>query len=95
MTITAKQEESQCVITVSDTGIGISEEALPKIFTRFFRADASRHEPGFGLGLPLVKAIVDFYNGKITVESSPNHGTTFTVNLPLPKRPYKAYQRNN
>ena len=85
VTITAKQEESQCVITVSDTGIGISEEALPKIFTRFFRADASRHEPGFGLGLPLVKAIVDFYHGTVVCSSVVGQGTSFTVVLPLAK----------
>ena len=85
VTIIATQEESQCVITISDTGIGISEEALPKIFPRFFRADASRHEPGFGLGLPLVKAIVDFYHGTVVCSSVVRQGTSFTVVLPLTK----------
>ncbi len=70
-------------ITVSDSGVGIAESDRKRIFERFFRADPSRHEPGFGLGLPLVKAVVDFYHGEISVDSSPGRGSTFSIRLPI------------
>ena len=65
-----------------DSGIGISANDLPRIFNRHFRADASRHERGFGLGLALVKSIVDGCGGDIACASEPGRGTTFTVRLP-------------
>ena len=68
-------------ITVSDTGCGIAASDLPYIYNRFFRADASRTRPGNGLGLALVHAIVTAYGGKITVDSAPGRGSTFTVRL--------------
>ena len=69
-------------LSVSDTGIGMSPETASRIFERFYRADESRHGPGFGLGLSLVKAIVDSYGGDIRCTSVPGKGTTFTVELP-------------
>ena len=73
---------SNLILSVSDTGIGMSPETASRVFERFYRADESRHEPGFGLGLSLVKAIVDSYGGEIRCTSSLGHGTTFTVELP-------------
>lgn len=67
---------------VSDTGPGIPADALPRIYDRFYRADPSRHEPGFGLGLALVHAVVTSYHGSIVCDTVPGHGTTFTVTLP-------------
>jgi len=74
----------ELVIRVSDTGMGIPKEALPKIFERFYRV----HRPGTqiqgtGLGLAIVKEIVMMHNGRIEVESEADRGTTFTVFLPL------------
>jgi heavy metal sensor kinase len=71
-------------IDVSDTGIGIPPEDLPKLFTRFYRADSpqSREVNGVGLGLSIVQAIVYQHGGRLTVQSQPGHGTTFTVFLP-------------
>ena len=69
-------------LSVSDTGIGMTPETASRVFERFYRADESRHESGFGLGLSLVKAIVDFYRGNIRCDSAPGEGTTFTVELP-------------
>ncbi len=69
-------------ISVSDTGCGIAEGDIPHIFQRFWRADSSRHLPGNGLGLALVKAIVTSYGGTIACESKPGEGTRFTVRLP-------------
>ena len=57
-------------------------EIVSRVFERFYRADESRHEPGFGLGLSLVKAIVNSYGGEILCTSAPGKGTTFTVELP-------------
>jgi signal transduction histidine kinase len=72
-------------ITVSDTGIGIPEESLPRIFDRFYRVDKarSRDQGGSGLGLSIVKAITTMHNAEIDVDSEPGKGTTFTVTVPL------------
>ncbi len=70
-------------ISVSDSGIGIPENELYKIFNRFYRIDKSRHKPGFGLGLSISKSIVEAHKGRIEVQSTSNLGTTFIVLLPL------------
>lgn len=73
------------IIEVSDTGIGISQEDLPNIFERFYRADESRTRVtgGSGVGLAIVKAAVDAHGGKITVESVKGEGSTFRIILPF------------
>ncbi len=70
------------VITISDTGIGISEEEVPKIWNRLYRGDQSRSQRGLGLGLSLVKAVVQAHNGRIEVSSDPGVGSLFTLYLP-------------
>jgi len=71
--------------SVQDSGIGISSEDLPHIFDRFFRVKgkATRHITGSGLGLALVKEVVDAHQGYIDVNSTPEVGTTFTLSFPL------------
>jgi len=81
--VSLSTDNHKMTLAVSDTGIGMSDEVRQKAFLRYYRADDSRHETGFGLGLPLVKAIVDFYHGEITCESAVGKGTTFTVTFSL------------
>jgi signal transduction histidine kinase len=69
-------------ISVADTGIGISAQDLPRIFSRFYRCDPSRSAPGAGLGLSLARAIARAHGGDIAVASRPAEGSTFTVMLP-------------
>jgi two-component system, OmpR family, sensor kinase len=78
-------ENAEAVLRVEDSGIGIEPEALPHIFERFYRAEPSRSKQvaGVGLGLALVKWIVDQHHGRIQGESQPGQGSCFTVWLPL------------
>lgn len=73
-------------ISVEDTGIGIKENDLERIFERFYRADTSRNTEGTGLGLSIAKAIIDAHGGKIRAESHAGRGSCFTVTLPLIER---------
>jgi len=68
-------------ITVKDTGIGISEKDMPRVFERFYRCDPSRSEAGIGLGLSFARAIARAHGGDITVSGEPNKGSTFTITL--------------
>jgi len=69
-------------ITVSDTGIGIPEEEHALIWQRLFRSRNARHEKGLGLGMSIVKAIVDAHGGRITFTSAVGQGSTFVLTLP-------------
>ncbi len=71
-------------LRVVDTGIGIAEDELPRVWERLFRGDRSRSEKGLGLGLSLVKAIVEAHGGSVNVSSAVGAGTTFTLRFPLP-----------
>jgi signal transduction histidine kinase len=86
VTLGLKSSDQEAVLVVSDTGRGIPMEDIPFIFERFFRhsrTTSDRTASGFGLGLSIVKWIVDSHGGKIEVTSTPGLGTTFTVRLPL------------
>jgi signal transduction histidine kinase len=82
--INTRQQGSEVVIEVCDTGIGISRDNLPFIFDEFFRvkSDQTRHIGGTGLGLPIAKRIIEAHNGRIQVDSELGKGTTFTIFLP-------------
>jgi two-component system, OmpR family, sensor histidine kinase SenX3 len=82
--VTGGFEDSEVVIRISDTGIGIPEAKLPRIFERFYRVDKARSKEtgGTGLGLSIVKHVAENHGGRVAVESTPGEGSTFTVYLP-------------
>jgi len=82
--LAAKALDDSIEITVSDSGVGIPKEALPKMFNKFYQADpsAKRKYGGTGLGLYICKGIIEAHNGTITVESEVGKGTTFTIRIP-------------
>ena len=79
--VTVGLEDGQAVLSVRDTGVGISPDELPRIWDRLFRGDSSRTERGLGLGLSFVRAIVEAHGGTVEVQSEPGSGSTFTVRL--------------
>ncbi len=81
--IRGKKTPQQIEITVRDYGIGMSKDALDKAFGKFWQADSSRASEGNGLGLPLVKRIVELSGGGIEVKSEEGKGTLFKVSLPV------------
>ena len=82
--VTMKKEEDQVILTVKDTGIGIPEDVQERVFERFYRVEGSRSKQngGSGLGLSIVKHIVEQHRGNISLTSRLNEGTTIEVQLP-------------
>ena len=79
-------EGRNAVIRISDSGPGISSRDIPHIFDRFYRVDQSRSKAkvsGFGLGLSIVKRIVELHHGSVNVSSEIGHGSIFIVKLPI------------
>jgi signal transduction histidine kinase len=83
--ITLRVNDHSALVDIKDQGIGISDNDVPRIFDRFYRADESRSKmitQGYGLGLSVAKKIVDIHKGSIDVKSESGKGTTFTITLP-------------
>lgn len=81
--IEASRGQQEVIITVRDTGVGISHEELDKIWERLYRGDQSRTQRGLGLGLSLVNAVVGAHRGYVRVSSEPGAGSAFIVSLPV------------
>ena len=84
VTVEAREDASAVRITVRDSGVGVADDELPYIWDRLYRSERTRHERGLGLGLSLVRAIVEAHGGHVEVESRLDAGSTFTVALPRP-----------
>ncbi|SCF30202.1 HAMP domain-containing sensor histidine kinase [Micromonospora chokoriensis] len=84
VTISARATDTEAVVSVTDTGSGISAEDLPRVFDRFWRAEKSRSRQtgGSGLGLAIVRQLIEAHGGTVTATSVPSHGSTFTLRLP-------------
>jgi signal transduction histidine kinase len=79
--ITARKDQHLAIVDFTDTGMGIPPEEQPRIWERLYRGDKSRSQRGLGLGLSVVKAVVQAHHGDIQVKSSPGEGSTFTLTL--------------
>ena len=82
ITISATRDDSMVRIVVQDTGVGLSEAELPRLFERFYKADRARRSDGTGLGLAIAKHIVQAHGGSIWAESRPGQGAEFSFTLP-------------
>ena len=85
VSVARDRTKNEVLIAVQDTGIGIAKEDIPRVFSRFWRSDASRERVsgGLGVGPSLTKEIIEKHNGSISVESEPGKGTTFTLHIPI------------
>jgi signal transduction histidine kinase len=83
VTLSAAARDGAVTLVVTDTGIGIPPEYLPRVFDRFFRIPGHSEETGTGLGLAIVKEIVTAHGGAVTCDSEPEKGTTFRITLPI------------
>lgn len=81
--ITVDNEENNITISIKDSGMGISEDEILSIWDRLFRSTRSRNEPGLGLGLSMVKAIITAHKGSVVVKSKLHEGSTFIISIPL------------
>lgn len=94
--LTVGVRDRKAVLEVTDTGIGIPPEALPRVFERFFRVDKarSREQGGAGLGLSIVKSICTAHQGRVEATSSPGQGSCFRVELPLVSPPVNNHHNH-
>ena len=92
VTVSVSTKDSKAVLEVTDNGVGIPPEALPRIFDRFFRVDKARSRElgGAGLGLSIVKSICAAHHGRVEANSTPGQGSHFRVELPLASAPTSA-----
>ncbi len=84
VTVRTASDADGVTVEVQDTGPGIPPDVLPHIFERFYRQDVTHTTPGFGLGLPIARAIVERHGGRLEVESQPGAGSVFRIRFPWP-----------
>ncbi|MFH1646672.1 MAG: ATP-binding protein [Chloroflexota bacterium] len=84
--VATKTIDDAVLVEIADTGQGISRDALPHVFERFYKADRSRAGQGSGMGLAIARHVVEAHGGKIRVQSEEGKGTTFTFTLPLARK---------
>jgi signal transduction histidine kinase len=79
------EEDDSVGVEVTDNGIGISEDQIPHVFERFYRAEEARSPEGLGLGLSIARQIAEDHRGSIEVRSKPGEGSTFIIRIPRSK----------
>jgi signal transduction histidine kinase len=87
VTVSADCQQHEVIVSVADDGPGISEQDLPRVFEKFFRAREYQDHTGTGLGLTIVKSIVERHSGRVWAESQANQGSIFSIALPLVSEP--------
>lgn len=85
--VSSRSDGKSVIVSVADTGIGISREDLPHVFERFYKVDTSRSTTGTGLGLAIAKHTIQVHGGNIWAQSEEGKGSTFSFNLPLKTDP--------
>jgi signal transduction histidine kinase len=83
ITLSARRTDREMLLTVSDTGIGIAPEDQARVFERFERAHPNARESGTGLGLALVKSLIELHGGTVELDSEPGRGTSAICRLPI------------
>ena len=83
LSVNMKKKEKEILITITDSGIGINKEVIAKIFDKFYQEDTSHSTKGNGLGLTIVKKIIELHSGTIKCDSIVSKGTKFTIILPI------------
>ena len=83
VSVNMKKEEGNVFINITDTGLGIARQSIPKIFDKFHQGDTSHATHGNGLGLAIVKKIIELHGGTIECDSIISKGTKFTIILPI------------
>jgi signal transduction histidine kinase len=87
VTVSVGCQHQEAIVSVTDNGPGISEQDLPRVFEKFFRARDHQDSSGTGLGLAIVRSIVERHGGRVWAESQANHGSVFSMSLPLVGEP--------
>jgi signal transduction histidine kinase len=87
VTLAGRREQDEVVLSVADNGIGISESDQLRVFGKFVHASGSGRKTGAGLGLSLVKSLIELHGGAVALASAPGQGTTVICRLPLAAKP--------
>ncbi|TMK12768.1 MAG: ATP-binding protein, partial [Alphaproteobacteria bacterium] len=89
----ARRSSGELILAVSDTGVGIRPADQERVFEKFERGDPHARESGAGLGLSLVKSLIELHGGSVLIESRPSAGTTISCHLPAAPPPAAAAER--
>jgi signal transduction histidine kinase len=83
ITVEARREDGRVLISVADTGVGMTPEQLAKLGTKFWRGDNGLQQSGTGLGFAITRNLIDLMQGTLDIESAPGKGSKFTLRLPV------------